>query len=107
MRANSSSLPSAVALPSSGSGWLVKNANGVEARVVDYGGIILSLMVPDREGRLGDVVLGFDSLDSYLAGHPYFGAIVGRYGNRIANGRFTLDGRDSKLGAHWRGDPQP
>ena len=77
--------------------YTLRNANGIEARVTDYGGIIVSLMVPDRNGRFADVVLGFDSLEPYLAGHPYFGAIVGRYGNRIANGRFTLDGQTHTL----------
>jgi len=68
------------------------NANGIEVRAIDYGGIILSLRVPDREGALGDIVLGYDSLGGYLAETPYFGAIIGRYGNRIAGGQFTLDG---------------
>ena len=72
--------------------YSLKNAHGMEARVLAYGGIIVSLHVPDRNGRLDDVVLGFDSLADYERGSPYFGAIVGRYGNRIARGRFTLDG---------------
>lgn len=71
--------------------YTLKNANGVEVRAINYGGIILSLRVPDREGRFEDVVLGFDSLQDYLENPPYFGAIIGRYGNRIAHGRFTLD----------------
>ena len=77
--------------------FTLTNAKGVEARAITYGGIITSLRVPDRSGAMGDVVLGFDSLDGYLKGHPYFGAIVGRYGNRIGGGRFTLDGRTFKL----------
>jgi aldose 1-epimerase len=77
--------------------YTLKNAHGMEAQVLDYGGIIVSLRVPDRNGRLGDVVLGFDSLTDYERGSPYFGAIVGRYGNRIARGRFTLDGRSYTL----------
>jgi len=68
------------------------NANGVQARIMTYGGVLLSLEVPDNKGRLGDVVLGHDRLEKYLAGDPYFGAIVGRYGNRIGKGKFTLDG---------------
>ena len=68
------------------------NASGVEVRAITYGGIIVSLRVPDRDGRLGDIVLGFDDLDGYVEGSPYFGAIVGRYANRIANGQFTLAG---------------
>jgi aldose 1-epimerase len=73
------------------------NANGVEVRAISYGAIITSLKVPDRAGQLADVVLGFDSLEGYLKGHPYFGCVVGRYGNRIAKGQFTLDGRTYKL----------
>ena len=77
--------------------YTLKNAHGMEAKVLDYGGIIVSLRFPDRNGRLDDVVLGFDSLGDYERGSPYFGAIIGRYGNRIARGRFTLDGRTSTL----------
>jgi aldose 1-epimerase len=73
------------------------NATGMKVRVMTYGGIILSLKVPDRSGNLGDVVLGYDSLASYLRDSPYFGAIVGRYGNRIAKGRFTLHGTTYQL----------
>lgn len=68
------------------------NANGVELRAMTYGAIIVSLKVPDRAGKLGDVVLGYDSLAGYVKSSPYFGAVVGRYGNRIAKGKFTLDG---------------
>ena len=89
---------------------------------ITYGGIITSLKVPDRNGALGDIVLGFDSLDGYLQDHPFFGAIVGRYGNRIAKGRFTLDGQEYKLATNngpnhlhggikgstrWSGRPRP
>lgn len=77
--------------------FTISNANGMEARVINLGGIIVSLTAPDREGNLEDVVLGFDSLDGYLAEHPYFGAIIGRYGNRIANGQFTVDGESYQL----------
>ena len=77
--------------------YTLKNAHGIELRVLDYGGIILSLQVPDRSGRLDDVVLGFDSLGDYERGSPYFGALIGRYGNRIARGRLTLDGRTYTL----------
>ncbi len=73
------------------------NANGLEVRAMTYGGIIVSLKVPDRNGKLDDVTLGFDSLDGYLGGHPYFGAIIGRYGNRIGKAKFTLDGVEYKL----------
>src|SRR6266487_2256915 len=77
--------------------YTLKNAHGVELRVTNYGGIILSLKVPDRNGRFDDVVLGYDSLADYLRSSPYFGAIIGRYGNRIAQGRFTLDGKTYTL----------
>ena len=79
------------------SAYTLKNAHGIELQVLDYGGIIVSLRVPDRTGRLGDVVLGFDSLADYQRGSPYFGALIGRYGNRIARGRFSLDGRGYTL----------
>ena len=68
------------------------NARGVELRAMTYGAIIVSLKVPDRAGQFGDVVLGYDSLAGYVTSSPYFGAVVGRYGNRIAKGKFTLDG---------------
>lgn len=77
--------------------FTLTNANGVRARIMNYGAIVVSLEVPDKSGKLGDVVLGFDSLDGYLGEHPYFGAIVGRYGNRIAKGRFTLDSKTYSL----------
>jgi aldose 1-epimerase len=72
--------------------YTLTNAAGMRAQITNYGAIVTSLLVPDREGRLGDVVLGFDHLDGYLMKHPYLGAICGRYINRIARGRFTLDG---------------
>ncbi|HEX5082855.1 MAG TPA: aldose epimerase family protein [Blastocatellia bacterium] len=77
--------------------YTLTNANGVEARITTYGGIIVSLKTPDRAGKLDDIVLGFDSLDEYLKGNPFFGAIAGRYANRIAKGRFTLNGAEYKL----------
>lgn len=73
------------------------NPHGMQADITNYGGIVTRLRVPDRHGRLDDVVLGFDTLDEYIKQSPYFGAIVGRYGNRIAHGRFTLDGVEYKL----------
>jgi aldose 1-epimerase len=73
------------------------NSQGVEARVMTYGGIIVSLKTPDRNGRLDDIVLGHDDVAGYVASASYFGAIVGRYANRIALGRFTLDGREYRL----------
>jgi aldose 1-epimerase len=78
--------------------FTLTNAHGVEVRAITYGGIVTSLRVPDREGRLDDVVLGYDNLDGYLQNNsPYFGAIIGRYANRIAKGSFTLDGKIYRL----------
>ena len=77
--------------------FTLTNGSGVEVRAITYGGIIVSLRVPDRDGRLGDIVLGFDNLDGYVESSPYFGAIVGRYANRIANGQFTLAGETYHL----------
>lgn len=77
--------------------YTLRNVHGVEAKITNYGGIVTSLKVPDRRGKFDDVVLGFNDLDSYLKGHPYFGALIGRYGNRIAKGRFTLNGVEYKL----------
>ena len=77
--------------------YTLTNARGMEVRVITFGGIITSVRVPDRDGRLGDVALGFDALEPYLRNPPYFGAIIGRYGNRIARGRFTLDGQTYTL----------
>ena len=77
--------------------YTLTNSGGAEVRITNYGGIVTSLKVPDRNGKLDDIVLGFDNLDAYLKGHPYFGAIIGRYGNRIAKGRFTLHSVEYKL----------
>ena len=65
--------------------------------ITNFGGIITAVFTPDRDGTMADIVLGFDDLDSYIGKHPYFGAIVGRYGNRIAQGKFTLDGKEYTL----------
>lgn len=83
--------------------YILKNDQGMEAAITNLGGIVVRLMTHDRAGNLADVVLGFDSLDGYLKDHPYFGAIIGRYGNRIGKGRFTLDGVEYKL-AHNNGE---
>ena len=77
--------------------FTLRNANGIDIKATNYGGIITSIVTPDRSGRPGDIVLGFDTLDAYLKDPPYFGAVVGRYGNRIAKGRFTLDGKTYTL----------
>ena len=72
--------------------YTLTNDSGARVRIATYGGVVVSLEVPDESGKLGDVVLGFDSLKGYLGEHPYFGSLIGRYGNRIAKGRFNLDG---------------
>ncbi len=77
--------------------YTLTNAVGSTAKIITYGALLTELNVPDRDGKLGDVVLGFDNLKDYLAGHPYFGATVGRVANRIAKGTFTLDGKTYKL----------
>jgi aldose 1-epimerase len=77
--------------------FTLTNAGSMEVRTIPYGAIIVSIKVPDRDGRVDDVVLGFDALEGYAKGHPFFGAVVGRYGNRIAKGRFTLDGQTYQL----------
>jgi aldose 1-epimerase len=75
--------------------YTLTNVQGVEARIMTYGGIVVSLKVPDGNGKLGDVVLGYDTLEGYLKNNtPYFGAVIGRYGNRIARGSFTLSGHE-------------
>jgi len=75
----------------------LNNSNGVELDIISYGGIITRMVVPDAGGRFGDIVLGLDTLDAYVASNPYFGALIGRYGNRIANGRFEIDGNTYQL----------
>ncbi len=77
--------------------FTLTNARGMVARIIDFGGIITELHAPDRAGRLADVVLGFGELGPYESDSPYFGALIGRYGNRIARGRFTLDGKEFRL----------
>jgi aldose 1-epimerase len=73
--------------------YTLTNSHGVEVHAMNYGGIILSIRVPDRKGQVADIVLGHDALEGYTPNPPYLGAIVGRYANRIANGTFTLDGK--------------
>lgn len=77
--------------------YTLNNTFGLRARIMTYGAIVVSLEVPDRSGSTADITLGYDSLDGYLEATPYFGAIVGRYGNRIAEGRFSLDGVEYTL----------
>jgi len=73
--------------------YTLTNAKGASVQIATLGGTVVSIKVPDKAGALGDVVLGFDSLDGYLGAHPFFGVLVGRYGNRIGNAAFTLDGK--------------
>jgi len=77
--------------------YTLTNTHGIEVRVMTYGGIIVSLKTPDKSGHLADITLGFDDLAGYLAKNPFFGALVGRYGNRIGNAKFTLDGKEYTL----------
>jgi len=80
--------------------YTLTNANGIRARISSYGAILVSLQLPDRQGKLADVALGFDTLDGYFTDHPYFGVTVGRYGNRIGGAKFTLNGVEYKLAAN-------
>lgn len=77
--------------------YTLRNVRGMQVRAITYGAIIQAIQVPDKSGHTGDVTLGYDSLSGYLATSPYFGAVVGRYANRIARGRFTLEGRTYRL----------
>ena len=77
--------------------YTLTNAKGAVAKITNYGAILTELQMPDKTGKMGDVVLGFDKVDDYVAKSPYFGAIVGRCANRIANGKFTLDGKQYQL----------
>src|SRR6266567_4965132 len=77
--------------------FTLRNVRGAMVKVITYGGTLTELWVPDKNGKLGDVVFGFDGLKGYLGSHPYFGSTVGRYANRIAKGKFTLDGKEYTL----------
>jgi aldose 1-epimerase len=77
--------------------YTLVNKNGLTAKVTTYGALLTELHVPDRKGTLSDVVLGFDNLESYLKGHPHFGCTTGRFANRIAKGKFTLNGKKYSL----------
>ncbi|MGC1272787.1 MAG: aldose epimerase family protein [Planctomycetaceae bacterium] len=80
--------------------YRLDNGNGVSVAIIDYGGIITEVNVPDRDGKTANITLGFDKFDGYLGPDPYFGALVGRYGNRIAKAQFELDGKTYKLAAN-------
>ena len=77
--------------------YTLTNSKGAIAKITNYGAIVTELHMPDKAGKMGDIVLGFDKVDDYVAKSPYFGAIVGRVANRIANGKFTLDGKQVQL----------
>jgi aldose 1-epimerase len=77
--------------------YQLENNNGIVVRIINYGGIITHIFTPDKNGKSDDIVLGFDNFPDYLSAHPYFGAICGRYANRIGNASFTLDGKVYKL----------
>ena len=78
--------------------------NGLKVKVTNYGATVTELHVPDRYGNIEDIVLGFDNLKQYLGAHPYFGSLIGRYGNRIGNAKFSIDGIDYKLTANENGN---
>lgn len=80
--------------------FTLTNSNGLVAKITNYGCIVTELHVPDRDGKFADVVLGYDNLDDFIKDTPYFGAVVGRYGNRIAKAKFTLDGKEYSLAAN-------
>jgi aldose 1-epimerase len=92
-KSNFGTLPDGTAIEQ----YTLNGSNGAFCKIITYGGIVTELHVPDKNGRLANVVLGFDNLEQYLGDHPYFGAIIGRYGNRIAKGKFTLDGKTYSL----------
>ena len=84
--------------------YTLRNAAGMTVKITNYGGIIVSLTAPDKSGKFEDVTLGMDSLAAYVKGTPFFGALVGRYGNRIAKGKFTLDGKTYSLATNNMGN---
>jgi aldose 1-epimerase len=80
--------------------FTLTNKNGITLKITNYGGIITSIIVPDKNGKFDDIVLGFNTIDKYLKNHPYFGAIIGRYANRISKAKFLLNGNKYKLAAN-------
>ena len=78
--------------------YILRNANGCEVAVTNYGGSIAAMMMPDKDGKMGDVIHGFDNIQDMLKGHqPFLSTLVGRYGNRIKEGRYTLNGKEYQL----------
>ena len=85
--------------------YTLTNPSGMVVKIINYGGTVTDIMVPDKDGKMGNIVLGYDSLSGYVQnGNPYFGCLVGRYANRIANAKFTLDGKEYKLAANNDGN---
>ena len=85
--------------------YTLTNPSGMIVKIINYGGTVTDIIVPDKNGKAGNVILGYDSLAGFLqAGNPYFGCLVGRYANRIANAKFTLDGKEYKLAANNNGN---
>lgn len=85
--------------------YTITNANGMQVSIINYGGTVTNIITPDKDKKMGDVVLGYDSLAGYLqTKNPYFGCLVGRYGNRIAKGKFTLDGKEYQLTVNNNGN---
>lgn len=84
--------------------YTLKNGHGVEVEIANYGGIITSIKAPDKNGNFEEITLGFDTLSNYVTQNPYFGALIGRYGNRIAKGKFTLDGNTYNLATNNMGN---
>jgi aldose 1-epimerase len=80
----------------------LKNKNGIIIKILNYGGIIKNLYIPDRNGNLGDIVLGFDNFEPYIENPPYFSAIIGRVANRISNGKFIIDGKEYKINTPFK-----
>jgi aldose 1-epimerase len=83
--------------------FIIANNKGITAQITNYGGILVGLQMPDRNGRIDNICLGFDDLEGYLQDHPFFGTIVGRFANRISGGRFYLDGKSYTLACNERG----
>ena len=77
--------------------YTLTNANGMEVEIINYGGIVTRIVVPDKDGNMGDVALGYNKLEDYVAASPFFGALIGRVGNRIADGKFELEGKTYEL----------
>ena len=77
--------------------YVLTNKSGAEASIINYGGAVVSLKVPDRSGKLADIVLGYDNMDGYLGDKSFFGALIGRYGNRIGHAQFVIDGKTYTL----------